>query len=72
MRYGHHSHVLTTHPAAAAQALEFQAQQRLWALEQDQMAAAAKSSLQDAAAAATAALSAKQRAAAEQWQTEDR
>ena len=53
-------------------ALEFQSQQKLWALEQEQLAAAAKSNLQDMAATAAAALAAKQRSKAEEWAAEDR
>jgi hypothetical protein len=52
--------------------LEFQSQQKLWALEQEQLAAAAKSNLQDMAATAAAALAAKQRSKAEEWAAEDR
>lgn len=43
------------------QVLEFQAQQRLWALEQDMARTAAASGLQDAAAAQQAALEAAAR-----------
>lgn len=53
------------------QALEFQAQQRLWALQQDQLAAAGTSALQDAAAAQAAALAAEQQRRAAEWQAQD-
>eukprot|EP00775_Hariotina_reticulata_P010320 gene10320-10477_t len=52
-------------------ALEFQAQQRLWALQQDELAAAGSSALQDAAAAQAVALAAEERRRAAQWQAED-
>jgi hypothetical protein len=61
--------------AAAAcdllQALDFQAQQRLWALQQDELAAAGTSALQDAAAAQAAALAAEQARTAAEWQAQD-
>lgn len=52
-------------------ALEFQAQQRLWTLQQQEIAAAGTSALQDAAAAQTAALAAEQQRKAAEWQVED-
>lgn len=53
------------------QALDFQAQQRLWALQQDELAAAGTSALQDAAAAQAAALAAEQARKAAEWQAQD-
>lgn len=53
------------------QALEFQAQQSLWALQQEEMAAAGTSALQDAAAAQAAALAAEQQRKNAEWQAED-
>jgi hypothetical protein len=55
----------------ACQALDFQAQQRLWALQQDELAAAGTSALQDAAAAQAAVLAAEQARKAAEWQAQD-
>lgn len=54
-----------------SQALEFQAQQRLWALQQDQAHAAGTADLQDQLAQRAAALEAEQRARLAEWQSQD-
>ncbi|GBF94025.1 hypothetical protein Rsub_07293 [Raphidocelis subcapitata] len=72
-----HRRRLMAHALGSAQeeeelkVLEFQAQQRLWALQQDAQRAAAASSLQDAAAARQAALESEARRRAAEWQAED-
>lgn len=53
------------------QALEFQAQQRLWALQQDELAAASSSALRDAATTQASALAAQLQRRAAEWQAED-
>eukprot|EP00879_Flechtneria_rotunda_P024784 GHRR01026296.1.p1 GENE.GHRR01026296.1~~GHRR01026296.1.p1 ORF type:complete len:543 (+),score=250.86 GHRR01026296.1:796-2424(+) len=52
-------------------ALEFQTQQRLWALQQEELAAAGTSALQDTAAAQAAALAAEQQRKVAEWQAQD-
>lgn len=54
-----------------AQALEFQAQQRLFALQQEELAAAGSSALQDAAAAQASMLAAQLQRKTAEWQAED-
>jgi hypothetical protein len=53
------------------QALEFQAQQRLWALQQEEVAAAGSSALRDAAATQASALAAQLQRKAADWSSED-
>lgn len=53
------------------QALEFQAQQRLWALQQEELAAAGSSALRDAATTQASALAAQLQRKAAEWQAED-
>jgi hypothetical protein len=53
------------------QALEFQAQQRLWALQQEEVAAAGSSALRDAAATQASALAAQLQRKAADWNAED-
>lgn len=53
------------------QALEFQAQQRLWALQQEEVAAAGSSALRDAATTQASALAAQLQRKAAGWQVED-
>lgn len=53
------------------QALEFQAQQRLWALQQEEVAAAGSSALRDAATTQASALAAQLQRKAAEWQVED-
>jgi len=53
------------------QALEFQAQQRLWALQQEELAAAGSSALRDAAATQASTLAAQLQRKAAEWQVQD-
>lgn len=53
------------------QVLEFQAQQRLWALQQEELAAAGTSALRDAASTQASALAAQVQHQAAEWQVQD-
>lgn len=55
----------------ALQALEFQAQQRLWALQQEELAAAGSSALRDAASTQASVLAAQLQRKAAEWKVED-
>ncbi len=53
------------------QALEFSAQQRLWALQQHELSAIGSSALQDAAAAQAALISAERQRKEQEWRAQD-
>lgn len=60
-----------TPSSCGPQALEFQAQQRLWALQQEELAAAGTSALRDAATTQASALAAQLQRRATEWQAQD-